>query len=97
MGVNQRLISKIIYGLSIKSSINSTNNEHNNIETFGSNLSFDEIDNILDEYDIIIIDIFDLSIPDQVGNYRVSSDIKKTCQIVKYLKSKNLKIKNFSW
>ncbi len=93
LGVNQRLISKIIYGLSIKSSINSTKNEHYNIETFGSNLSFDEIDNILDEYDIIIIDIFDISVPSQVGNYTVSSDIKKHSQIVKYLKSKNLKIK----
>mgnify|MGYP001186958988 CR=1 FL=1 len=93
LGVNQRLISKIIYGLSIKSSINSTKTEHNNIETFGTNLSYDEIDIIIDEYDMIIIDIFDINTPSEVNDYSVSNDIKKHNKIVNYLNSKNLIIK----
>jgi hypothetical protein len=59
IGPNQRLISKIMYGLSIKNSINSTNPEHFSIETFATNLDFENIDEIIRNYNIIIIDTFE--------------------------------------
>jgi len=59
IGPNQRLISKIMYGLSIKNSINSTNPEHFNVETFATNLDFENIDEIIQNYNIIIIDTFE--------------------------------------
>ena len=59
IGPNQRMISKIMYGLSVKNSINSTNPEHFNVETFATNLNFEDIDKIIQNYNIIIIDTFE--------------------------------------
>ncbi|MFL2485669.1 MAG: glycosyltransferase family 39 protein [Candidatus Neomarinimicrobiota bacterium] len=73
IGPNQRLISKIMYGLSIKNSINSTNPEHFNIETFATNLDFENIDEIIRNYNIIIIDTFETNIQNHdVSPYDVS-------------------------
>jgi len=69
IGPNQRLISKIMYGLSIKDSINSTNPEHFNVETFATNLDFETIDKIIQNYNIIIIDTFEPNIQ----NYDLST------------------------
>lgn len=73
IGPNQRLISKIMYGLSIKNSINSTNPEHFNIETFATNLDFEDIDEIIQNYNIIIIDTFETNTQNHdVSPYDVS-------------------------
>ena len=73
IGPNQRLIAKIMYGLSIKNSINSTNPEHFNIETFATNLDFEDIDEIIQNYNIIIIDTFETNTQNHdVSPYDVS-------------------------
>ena len=90
IGTNQRLISKIIYGLSIEESLKSSKLEHSNVETFGTNLNFKDLDQIIEEYNIIIIDIFDIENP---SFYTVSYDINKHNQITEYLDSKNFENK----
>ena len=62
-----------MYGLSIKNSINSTNPEHFNIETFATNLDFENIDEIIQNYNIIIIDTFETNTQNHdVSPYDVS-------------------------
>ena len=93
IGTNQRLISKIIYGLSIEESLKSSKLEHSNVETFGTNLNFKDLDQIIEEYNIIIIDIFDIENKINPSFYTVSYDINKHNQITEYLDSKNFENK----
>lgn len=99
IGTNQRLISKIIYNLPILSSHNSTKYSHNNIGTFGTGLSFKEIDEIISEYDVIILDIFSLdnnkSLKKNITNERnsLANEITDHKKIAEYLYSKDLEIK----
>ena len=99
IGTNQRLISKIIYNLPILSSQNSTKYSHYNIGTFGTGLSFKEIDEIILEYDVIILDIFSLdnnkSFKKNITNERnsLANEITDHKKIAEYLFSKDLEIK----
>lgn len=69
IGPNQRLISKAIRGLSIKNSTNSTNPEHFNVETLATNLDFEDIDKIIQNYNVVIIDTFESN----TQNYNLST------------------------
>jgi len=91
VGPNQRLISKIIYGLSIKNSINSTNPEHSAVETFGTNLNFQDLDNIIENYNVIVIDTFTMEneqLDNSLSPYTLLYDINQQNKMVQYLDSK---------
>ena len=93
IGMNERLVSKIIYGLSIQESLNSTKPEHFSVGTFGTALNFEDLDQIIEEYNIIIIDIFDIQNKMYPDLYTVSYDINKHNKITEYLNSKNFENK----
>ena len=92
VGPNQRLISKIIYGLSIKNSINSTNPEHFDVGTFGTNLNFQDLDNIIENYNVIAIDTFTMDNEQPNDNhipYTLIYDINQQNKMAQYLDSKS--------
>lgn len=93
IGMNERLISKIIYGLSIEESLNSTKSKHSSVGTFGTALNFEDLDQIIDEYNIIIIDIFDRETQMHPGLLTVSYDINKHKKIAGYLNAQNFENK----
>ena len=85
------MISKIIYGLSIKNSINSTNPEHFEVGTFGANLNFQDLDNIIENYNVIAIDTFTMEneqLDNSLSPYTVLYDINQQNKMVQYLDSK---------
>ena len=94
IGSNQRTLSKIIGNISVKNSIASTNRDHFDVGTFGTNLSFDEIDQLVEKYQIIIIDNFnDHAFTNHNFEFNtVEHEIKKHNEIVEYLQLKGLKI-----
>tara|TARA_B100000965_G_scaffold402033_1_gene427134 strand:- start:3245 stop:5098 length:1854 start_codon:yes stop_codon:yes gene_type:complete len=94
IGSNQRTLSKIIGNISVKNSIASTNRDHFEVGTFGTNLSFDEIDQLVEKYQIIIIDNFtDHAFTNHNFEFNtVEYEIKKHNEIVEYLQLKGLKI-----
>lgn len=93
IGTNERLVSKIIYGLSIQESLQSTKSKHFNVGTFGTDLNFEDLDQIIKEYNIIVIDIFDTQSQTYPDLYTVSYDIDKHHKIAEYLSSKNFENK----
>ena len=94
IGNNQRILSKIIGKNSVKNSIANTNEDHFNVGTFGTNLSFDEIDQLVEKYKIIIIDNFSKhTFNNQNSEFNtVEYEIKRHNTIVEHLQLKGLKI-----
>ena len=94
IGNNQRILSKIIGNVSVKNSITSTDKDHFDVGTFGTNLSFDEIDQLIEKYKIIIIDNFSgNTFSNQNFEFNtVKYEIKRHNKIVEHLQLQGLKI-----